>query len=46
MKYFQEMEIEPDRMTANGYGESRPIVTNDTPDGRTLNRRVEIDVVR
>ena len=46
MKYFEVKGIETDRMTARGYGESRPIATNDTPDGRALNRRVEIDVVR
>jgi outer membrane protein OmpA-like peptidoglycan-associated protein len=34
--------VYPDRMTAIGYGESRPKAGNDTPYGRQLNRRVEI----
>ncbi|MGB4465304.1 MAG: flagellar motor protein MotB [Eubacteriales bacterium] len=34
--------IEPDKLSAMGYGEYRPIDTNDTPEGRANNRRVDI----
>jgi outer membrane protein OmpA-like peptidoglycan-associated protein len=30
------------RLTTDGYGKSRPIDTNDTPEGRARNRRVEL----
>lgn len=33
--------IAPERLKAEGYGESRPIATNDTDEGREANRRVE-----
>jgi outer membrane protein OmpA-like peptidoglycan-associated protein len=36
-----KMGIPADRMKAAGYGESRPIDTNDTPEGKANNRRVE-----
>ena len=39
---FQSLGIEPDRMSATGYGEWQPIETNETEKGRTANRRVEI----
>jgi len=42
MIYLQNKGIAPSRMTAQGYGESRPMDTNDTVEGRTNNRRVEL----
>lgn len=38
----QFAEIPEERFSAMGYGEFRPSDTNDTPDGRARNRRVEI----
>jgi outer membrane protein OmpA-like peptidoglycan-associated protein len=38
-------QIEPNRMTAMSYGESRPIADNRTAEGRALNRRVEFKVL-
>lgn len=34
--------IEPGRIVATGLGSSQPVATNDTPEGRQQNRRVEI----
>ncbi len=43
VKYFAEVsDINPQRLSAVGYGESRPVVPNDTPPNRAKNRRVEI----
>ena len=37
--------IDGARITAKGYGESRPVATNETEEGRALNRRTEITVL-
>lgn len=36
-----EMGIDPDRLEPISYGEERPAYTNDTREGRSLNRRVD-----
>ncbi|MCG8430226.1 MAG: OmpA family protein [Candidatus Omnitrophica bacterium] len=38
-------ELDADRLSANSYGEFRPVAGNDTPEGRQKNRRVEIIIV-
>lgn len=43
VKYFVEVSnIDPARLSAVGYGESRPVAPNDTTSNRARNRRVEI----
>ncbi len=38
--------IDPGRLTTVGYGETRPVADNDTPEGRQQNRRVTTMTVR
>jgi outer membrane protein OmpA-like peptidoglycan-associated protein len=43
--YMGAQAINPQRLITVGYGETRPISTNDTLEGRQQNRRVEITLV-
>lgn len=43
--FFRWKGIAPQRMTIHGYGERRPIATNDTEEGRAQNRRVDITII-
>jgi len=41
---LSESNLDPTHFSARGYGEYQPIDTNDTPEGRQRNRRVELSV--
>lgn len=42
--YLVSKGVDPDRLTRQAYGESRPIASNATAAGRALNRRVEFTI--
>jgi len=43
LRYFVEKEkMDPLRFSAVGYGDTRPIASNETPEGRAKNRRVTL----
>jgi OOP family OmpA-OmpF porin len=44
--YLVSKKIEPTRITYKGYGSQKPITTNETEEGRKLNRRVEFMLSR
>lgn len=41
-RYLVNRGVDPERFTVEGFGESRPIASNDTETGRAQNRRVEL----
>ncbi|MDD4857253.1 MAG: OmpA family protein [Candidatus Krumholzibacteria bacterium] len=43
--YLAGLGVDPSRFTVMGYGESQPIATNDTDEGRQQNRRVELAIM-
>lgn len=45
-RYFISKGISPDHLFADGYGSENPIADNNTPEGRKMNRRVEIILVK
>ena len=42
--YLTTQQVDPARFTTTGYGESQPVASNETPQGRAQNRRVEVAI--
>jgi len=45
VRLFVDSGVAPDRLVAMGYGENRPVDSNDTAEGRARNRRVTIMIL-
>jgi OmpA-OmpF porin, OOP family len=46
MEYLVKKGIDPQRLSAKGYGLTLPMAGNDTPHGRAKNRRVELEPIQ
>jgi OmpA-OmpF porin, OOP family len=46
MEYIISKGISPSRIVSQGYGETKPVVPNDTDDNRQMNRRVEFKITK
>lgn len=42
--YLASLDVDPTRFTIMGYGEQQPIATNETVEGKAMNRRVEVAI--
>ena len=45
MNYLVEQGIDESRLTAQGYGDTAPIDSNETDEGRQNNRRTELKII-
>lgn len=46
VRYLQKQNIAPERLSATGYGPYSPLVPNSDPIRRSLNRRIDIQVLK
>lgn len=46
LDYLKSKGISANRLTSDGFGKSRPITSNDTEEGRAINRRVEFTIIK
>jgi len=45
-KYLIDKGIDKAKMTYKGYGLTKPVSSNDTPEGRSINRRTEFVIIK
>jgi len=43
--FITKYDIAPDRLSASGYAQYHPVASNDTPEGRAMNRRVDLVIL-
>jgi len=46
MQYMISQGVNPDLVSAHGFGEADPVAPNDTAEGRAQNRRVELELAQ
>ena len=45
VRFLQDTGVDPTRLSGAGFGQFQPVAPNDTPEGRSQNRRIEIVLV-
>jgi OOP family OmpA-OmpF porin len=45
-QYLVKQGVVQDRLSSTGHGEAKPLVANDSPEGREKNRRVEFNITK
>ena len=45
-QYMISQGVKPNLVAAQGFGDAQPVASNNTPQGRAQNRRVEVTLAR
>lgn len=45
VQYLMDQGVNPDIIAGEGYGERKPVASNDTADGKSKNRRIEVTLM-